>query len=291
MVAQASTSAPTADEPAVAALIALRSGTTTRVRNALRNLDDPEAIHIAQIVQLLAWDDVLDAARTTLERHADRHVGLLIDALLDHNTDFAIRRRIPRILGTLRSRRALDGVVCGLDDPRFEVRYQAGRAIDRMIRREPTLSVERDRILQVVERELSVEPTVWRAYRLLDRADAEEDETTHARTDRSLEHAFLLLATVLPREEMLVALQGVDSSDVVLRGLALEYLESVLPHSIRTKLWAILDARIEDAQRVTPQVAIDQLRKSQQMAVLPRPTPSAADAPGQSDPQSKARRR
>ena len=41
--------------------------------------------------------------------------------MLDPDTDFAIRRRIPRILGAVASERALSGLVRGLDDARFEV--------------------------------------------------------------------------------------------------------------------------------------------------------------------------
>jgi hypothetical protein len=93
-----------------------------------------DRIHVAQIIDLLAWDDVLASARTALERLATSHCGMLIDALLEPSTDFAIRRRLPRILATCPTPRALDGVVRGLDDSRFEVRYHCSRAIDRLDR-------------------------------------------------------------------------------------------------------------------------------------------------------------
>lgn len=257
--------ATTVDEPAVAIVVALRSGSAERVRNALRRLDAPDTIHVAQVIQLLAWDEVLDEARHVLERSAGRHVGLLVDELLNPDNDFAIRRRIPRVLGAVASPRALSGLLSGLDDKRFEVRFECSHAIDRILRRAAGLTIDRDRILAVVERELSVEPSVWRAYRLLDRPETGPavDAAVQACSDRSLEHVFLLLAAVLPREEMLVAMRGVDSADPLLRSLALEYLESVLPASIRSRLWTILDARIEDARRVTPQIALENLKRSQ----------------------------
>lgn len=250
-------------DPSVATLIELRSGSADRVRSALRRLDAPDTIHVSQIVQLLAWDEVLDAARRALERCAEGHVGLLSDELVNPETDFAIRRRIPRVLGTVTSPRALACLLTGLDDNRFEVRYQCSQAIDRILRRAPELTVDRGRVLAVVERELSVDPSVWRAYRLLDRpeADPPAEATAHELRDRCLEHVFVLLASVFPREEMLVAMRGIDSADPLLKGLALEYLESVLPAAIRTRLWAILDARIDDAQRVTPQIALETLKR------------------------------
>ncbi len=252
----------TPEDAAMATLIDLRSRNADRVRSALGRLKSPDATHVTQIVQLLAWDEVLDPARRVLERCAQAHVGLLTDELLNPENDFALRRRIPRVLGTLSSPRALSGLLSGLDDVRFEVRYQCSQAIDRIQRRAPNLAVDRDRVLAVVERELSVEPSVWHAYRLLDRSAAEPppDRAAHAWRDRSLEHVFLLLATVYPREEMLVAMRAVDSTDPVLKGLAIEYLESVLPQSIRTRLSEILDARVTEAGRVTPQVALEMLR-------------------------------
>ena len=118
------------DDPALGTLIALRSGSADRVRSALRRLDAPETLQVAQVVQLLAWDEVLDMARRVLERSAGAHVGLLIDELVNPDNDFAIRRRIPRVLGTLSSPRALTGLLAGLDDSRFEVRYQCSQAIE-----------------------------------------------------------------------------------------------------------------------------------------------------------------
>lgn len=208
----------------------------------LDRLDAPDTIHVAQIIQLLAWDEVLEPARRALERAAAAHVGLLVDNLLNPDTDFAIRRRIPRVLDTVQSQRAVNGLVCGLDDARFEVRYQCSHALDRTIQRSPGLAVDRDRILAVVARELSVDPSVWHAYRLLDRPDTDPliRAAAHAGGE-FLEHVFLLLATILPRDEILVAMRGVDSADPLVRSLAFEYLESVLPPSIRDPLWTMKD--------------------------------------------------
>ena len=38
-------------------------------------------------------------AREALKELAPSHLGMLIDALIDPSTDFAIWRRVPRILG------------------------------------------------------------------------------------------------------------------------------------------------------------------------------------------------
>ena len=236
--------APAIDDPTLQRLWDLRSGERTRVERALARVERPDSLEIAQIVQLLAWDDLVASARTVLERSAAAHVGLLTDTLLDPDADFAIRRRVPRILGTVSDARALDGLVGGLDDTRFEVRYQCSRAIRRMLARHPDRSVDSARILAIVERELSVPPQVWHGHRLIDSVERDDEaggETDASQEQRNLEHVFSLLSTVLPPEPLSVALHGIRSTDPSLRGVAIEYLESVLPAPIWTRLWILLD--------------------------------------------------
>jgi ATP:ADP antiporter, AAA family len=236
---------PVIDDPTLQRLWDLRSGQRSRVERALAKVDRPDSLEIAQIVQLLAWDDLVASARTVLERSAASHVGLLTDTLLDPDADFAIRRRLPRILGTLSDPRALEGLVSGLDDTRFEVRYQCSRAIRRMLAKHPSRSVDGTRILAVVERELAVPPQVWHGHRLIDSVEGDDDslgEPDSTQEQRNVEHVFSLLSTVLPPEPLSVALHGIRSSDPSLRGVAIEYLESVLPQPIWTRLWVLLDA-------------------------------------------------
>ena len=284
------------DEP-LDLLRQLRSGEKERVLVALESAPRFEAMHVAQTLQLLAWDDVTTQVRRALERSADRHVGLLTDALLDGGTDFAIRRRIPRILISTPSQRALDGLALGLADSRFEVRYQCSRAMDRILVAEPTLRVDATRIFQAVERELSVARPVWNGHRLLDQFESSDavmflDEHLRDRANRSLEHVFSLLVTVLPREPLKAAFRAVHAEESMLRGLALEYLTGVLPDPVRVKLWEILDAG--DARRATVETshaALEELLRSQDLLLeqlSKASTASGDDAPGQSGPPRPA---
>jgi len=287
------------DEP-LDLLRQLRSGDRERVLAALETAATFEAIHVSQTVQLLAWDDVTPQVRRALERTADRHVGLLVDALLDGASDFAIRRRIPRVLVGAPSQRALDGLCLGLSDTRFEVRYQCSRAMDRILVADASLKVDATRIFQVVERELSVARPVWNGHRLLDQFESSDavmflDEHLRDRANRSLEHVFSLLVTVLPREPIKVAFRVVHTDDAMLRGLALEDLGGVLPESVRVRLWDILDAstgRSEGSPTTT--TALEELLRSQDglLEQLNRQvTPSSGDAPAQSGPRPPTTRR
>ena len=266
------TAASRRDDPRMQLLSELRSGDRRRAETALNRLSDPDRMHVAQVIQLLAWDDLAANARRVLERVAAPHVGLLVDVLLDPDTDFAVRRRVPRVLCTSPSDRALDGLVRGLDDSRFEVRYQCGRAIDRILTRNPALSIDAARMMSVVERELSVPLQIWQGYRLIDQPERDESSGVDEPADlshRSLEHVFSLLAAVLPREPLQVALRGIRSPNPGLRGLALEYLESVLAPPILEQLWHVLDAPpAPRPERTTPERALEQLRASAELPAV-----------------------
>lgn len=247
-------------DPPLELLALLKSGTRAHVEQALARTDELLRVHVAQAIDLLAWDEVVPSARKALETVAPNHVGMLVDALLDSQTDFAIRRRLPRILGTVTAARSLEGLIRGLDDARFEVRYHCSHAIVRLLARSADLPVDRERIpavidrermMGIIDRELSVSVQVWQGYRLLDRPDgdevepggAEARETSPHQIDRNVEHVFALLSTVVPREPLDAAMQGIGSSKAGVRGLATEYLEQVLPSPILAKLKLLIEAR------------------------------------------------
>jgi hypothetical protein len=102
------------------------------------------------------------------------------------------------------------------------------------------LSIDRSRMIEVIERELSVPPQKWRGYRLLDRPDSEHelDGTREFPSDMSrfLEYVFLLLSTIVPREPLDAAVRGFRSPSAGVRGLATEYFDQVLPPAVLARL-------------------------------------------------------
>jgi hypothetical protein len=169
-----------------------------------------------------------------------------VDALLDPDTDFAVRRRLPGVIASSGSARAVDGLTQGLADARFEVRYRCGRALARLLARDGRLAADRERVFEAVRREAMAGRAVWDSHRLLDQLEERDDEAfvdefLRDRAGRSLEHAFTLLSLVLPREPLQIAFRGLHAGDPMLRGTALEYLESVLPPRVREVLWPYLE--------------------------------------------------
>jgi ATP:ADP antiporter, AAA family len=202
------------------------------VRAALRQpLDATLAAHV---ISLLAWDEVAEDAVAALQKIAPSIIGQLVDGLLDPLQEFAVRRRIPRVLSVTDSQRAFDGLVQALCDHRFEVRFQSGRALAQIQDRATAINADHSLITQAVLRELSVEKEVWESRSLI---DAQE----HKPSNVSSEHVFRLLSLILPREPLRIAYRGLYSEDERWKGMALEYLESVLPEEVRKTIWPLLE--------------------------------------------------
>jgi len=227
-------------------IAALRSRDRDQV---LRVLQSPQRLPptlLPHIIPLLAWDPVAVAALDALRRVADERVGELIDALVDPNQEFSVRRRLARVFSVCTTQRAVDGLMLGLNDHRFEVRFQCARSLAAILEKHRQLRVDRETIFEVVQRETAVGRPVWESHRLLNQLDdrAEHffvDEFVKDRASRSLAHTFTLLSLVLPAEPLRIAFRGLHTDDPNLRGTALEYLEGVLPPPIRDRLWPFLE--------------------------------------------------
>lgn len=239
-------------DPIVQALAELRSGSVSRVKAALAWLGGkPLDAHLAPaVIALLGWDAAAHAARDLLVAQSGRFSGLLIDSLRDPAQDFVVRRRIPRILAADPSQVACDGLIQGLEDDRFEVRFQCGRGLDRVLRKLPGVRMDASPIFAAVIREVSVNRQIWDSRRLLDERETEDefsflDDVLRERAHQSMEHVFTLLALVLPREPVRTAFRALHSGDRALMDLALEYMDRAVPSGVKATLWPVLAGRAE----------------------------------------------
>jgi ATP:ADP antiporter, AAA family len=231
-------------DPEVMEIMALKSRNRDRVLGVLRDEEGLPPTLIPHVIPLLAWDPVAEDAVRALRKVAEERVGELIDALLDPNQPFAVRRRLARVFSICVSQRAVDGLLLGLEDLRFEVRFQCGRSLASIAEKNPRVRVDRERVFDVVRKEVAVGRPVWQSHRLLDNIDPEQrsfvDEFLKDRAGQSLAHVFTLLSLVLPTAPLQIAYRGLHTDDPKLRGTALEYLEGVLPQDLSQRLWPFL---------------------------------------------------
>jgi AAA family ATP:ADP antiporter len=260
--------APVGD-PEVMEILALKSRNRDRVLGVLRNEEGLPGPLVPHVIPLLAWDPVAEDAVRALRKVAEERVGELIDALLDPNQPFAVRRRLARVFSICVSQRAVDGLLLGLEDLRFEVRFQCGRSLGAIVEKNPRVRIDKERVFDVVRKEVAVGRPVWQSHRLLDNIDQDQrsfvDEFLKDRAGQSLAHVFTLLSLVLPTAPLQIAYRGLHTDDPKLRGTALEYLEGTLPQDLSQRLWPFLGREQQAPRdvRARDEILADLLRSNE----------------------------
>src|SRR5262245_11947195 len=218
----------------LAAIADLRSDRPDAILRHLRR-EDLEPALVSHLVPLLGRNDLFLDALRALRRLAPRVTGQIVDLLLDPATPSVLRRRLPRVLKASPTPRAVEGLLLALSDARFDVRSQVGLALVSLTEKNPGLSVAEEPVYTAVRREL-----------------AADGQWSGGEETRALEHVFALLSLVLEREPLKHALWAVRGEDVALRGTALEYLDNVLPESVRGGLWPRLKVAGPTARTARP---------------------------------------
>jgi len=187
----------------------LRSGETELMRRALAAGTVPQA-WVPGLIPLLAREDLKNDLIRVLRGTLPESATALGQALLDPAQNALVRRRIPPILSNVAAPSAVEALLRGIEDPTFEIRERCARALVRMRRKNGSLSVERERVFVVIQKEIAVEQDVWHARNLLDVDDMGIDmhELVEERSDRSLRHVFTLLDLLYPEAPTDIVLKG-----------------------------------------------------------------------------------
>jgi HEAT repeat protein len=233
-------------------LAELRSSDPLRARAALVSADLQDALVTTQVIQLLGRDETARAAHEVLCRVADRIAGQLADRLSDASENEKVRRRIPRVLAGCKSPLAWDGLFRQLRDERFEIRQRCARALERMLQTNPGFQPQPAAVFEIVGSELAAGRGIrpQRAASAAAAAAGDEadflmvDEVLRERASQVMTHVSTLLALVLPAQSVRLAFRALHTDDAKLRGVALEYLDSVLPKSLREQLAAQIEGPV-----------------------------------------------
>jgi AAA family ATP:ADP antiporter len=237
----------------VAATIALTSGELQQMRPVLsaRPLD---LRLIPLVIPLVGQPEIRRHAIRALRHVAPRIVGQMVDAFIDPETPLAVCRRLPSLLATTGSQRAVEGLMLGLQHPRFEIRYRCGQALRQILNGDNRMQVNRNMLCDIALNELATDARTWkeqsRQVEDIRPLYTVKDPAQRVEIDRSLEHVLTLLSLTYDRRILPLTLHALGSNDISLRGTALEYLENVIPESIRVRLWPHLNT-IRPVRRYT----------------------------------------
>jgi hypothetical protein len=270
-------------DPIVRKLAELRSADPLRVCTALHRIESLDPILVPQVIQLLGRDETARPAYAVLVKFADRIAGQLADALADPSVDFKIRKRIPKILAACKNGPAWDGLHRQLRDERFEIRLRCARALEQILLRHPECQPDRDTIFELVGLELSSSGDLRHDSQADSAGGAQHhmvQEVLRERTSKRLTYIATLLGLVLPPQSVRLAFRALRTEDAKLRGVALEYLDSVLPHSLREQLSARMEAPAPARGTMRPEEALANLLESSP-SIVARLEEMGFDAPDQ----------
>jgi hypothetical protein len=198
-------------DAAVLKILALQSGDLRRVRRAIGDADDIPTELTPHVIALLGTPSVAFDAMRGLRAVAAKRTGALVDALLDARLAPAVRRRLARVMSACRAGEAVEGLLQACEDEDRSLRRQCARTLFVVRRRYPEIRLPEDQVLSLVDREIA-----------------------SGAADAGL--IFTLLALVFPPEAIRAAYRSLRGSNAHARGFALEYLDGVLPGTLRKKL-------------------------------------------------------
>ncbi|MBN1610148.1 MAG: hypothetical protein JW940_26210 [Polyangiaceae bacterium] len=202
----------------------LTAAEPSRVLAALQN-GSLDTRALPQVIALLANDRMWDAAAGALRRCASTAAGQLSDALLDPRQPFAVRRRIPRLLGEVKSSRVVAALVEALNDEELEVRRRSGRALHQIAVVRPELRPEPWVVHEAAMREIELLPQP--------EAQTAADPSAQRRARAQLRHVLTLAGLGGEPEAFELVAHALESEDENAHATAVQYLDSVLPAHLR----------------------------------------------------------
>jgi hypothetical protein len=158
-----------------------------------------------------------------------------------------VRRRLPRVLAASKSPLAWQGLFRQLRDERFEIRQRCARGLEKMLQEKPEFRPQPSAVFEIVVSELTTSrKSLSKVAAVPEDAEGADlvDEVLRERGSQVMTHVATLLGLVLPQQSVRLAFRALYTEDAKLRGVALEYLDSVLPKGLREQLAAQIEGPV-----------------------------------------------
>ena len=219
------------------------------VRNAIRS-----AGHVAspdvlpRLIQMLAESALRSEARDALLNYGVGTVPILNKCLNDPSQAVAVRANIPKVLALLGKQEAADTLFANLQQPDQFLGYRVIKALSQMRVAHPELSFKHEVIDNFIVEELKNYHQFALVLRTLETNGSGDhrvirllQRTLQEHLDQKLEEVFRLLGLRYPPRDMLVAYNGIRSSQPALRANAIEFLDNLLQPDFKRLLFPILE--------------------------------------------------
>jgi ATP/ADP translocase/HEAT repeat protein/CRP-like cAMP-binding protein len=212
---------------------------------SVRQLGDSDALFLPALISLLRHPQLKQSARELLVGCGEAALDVLGHFLHDQGEDPAARRHIPSTIARIPSPRAADLLIEALGESDGRLRFEVIAGLEAMRRRQPDLNFRREPL----EARIISECAISSGYaallqncftdgmpergRLLARALWEKDA-------RSMDRIYRLLSLIFPWRDIHAARWSIERGGPA-RARALEYLDNLLPGTLRRRALPILE--------------------------------------------------
>lgn len=252
-------------------LVALAEGPEADVRRAaiqaMARIGRPSFLPV--LVAGIGDEATRKTAIQALAEQGDPALEALQSALADGRTPAALRWRVPHAMTFFAPQRAADALLARLpNETEGSVRFQIIRALERLVRRTPTLIIPRDVLDATIGRVLDRVLRLVATRAALEREGAPKTTgselllvTLRDKEKNATDRLFRLLGLAHPTEDFAQIHRGLSGSRDE-RAASLELLDSILPEPMRTTVRAIVDdmpsrERVAHASAVKHILALD----------------------------------
>jgi HEAT repeat protein len=226
----------------------LGDSNTEVVQAALRSvhhLGDSDFLFVPALVALLRNPQVKGIARELIVERGEGVLEVLGHFLRDRDEHPDVRAGIPSTIARITCQRSIDMLLDALEEPDGRIRGRIIAGLESLRRRQPDLAFRRE---PVESRLLAQCDSVTRYSDLLGRFTQNGPETggrllerALAETlERSADQILSLLGLIYPRKDIAAA-RGSISAGGLARAKALEYLDNLLPATLRRRVVPALE--------------------------------------------------
>lgn len=224
------------------------------IRSAGR-LGASDVLFVPPLLALMRNRMLKEAARSVLVGYGPDVLDTLAYVMRDPDEDIWVRRHIPSTLALIPVQRSVELLVEALGSPDGFMRFKAVRALGRLRREHPELTVPAPPVEEQIQRESNRYFSNLSLHWNLTHADPAAANTLLARAlqekiARTVDRIYRLLALIYPPRDIAAARWTLEHGDSRRRASALEYLDNLLTGGVRKKVLPVVEeAPLEEKVR------------------------------------------
>ncbi len=197
------------------------------------------------LMNMLSDRETRIEARQALAAHGDRVIDVLEEWLNDRKRPLNVRLRLPRVIRTIGTHRAVEVLLfSNIQDDAF-LRYRIALALSSMRPRYTNIRFNQRWALQAVDRRLDAYRYYHRVYHLLTPyllPDSIVIQVLRERLEQNIEVAFRVLGLIYPHRTIMNIHHRLKSARRGIWSDAMELLDNVVDLETRSRLFPILEA-------------------------------------------------